>query len=117
MRHHNSVRTLGRDKGQREALLRGLAQSLILHDKIVTTEAKAKELRPFVEKLVTAAKQDTLAARRKVLSALGQPASAVITKLFAEIGVKHKERAGGYTRIIKMGRTKAGRDQAVIEFV
>jgi large subunit ribosomal protein L17 len=97
--------------------MRGLAKSLIAHGKIVTTEAKAKELRPFVEKLVTAAKADTLAARRRVLSALGQPEASVVTKLFTEIAVAHKERNGGYTRVVKMGRTKAGRDEAVIEFV
>ncbi len=117
MKHHSKNRTLGRDKDERLALMRGLAQSLIVHERIVTTEAKAKELRPFIEKLVTYAKQDTLAARRRVLSALGQPKASVATKLFAEIGAKHKERKGGYTRIVKMGRTKAGRDEAVIEFV
>lgn len=117
MRHHDGKRTLGRDKDERLALLRGLAQSLIMHERIVTTEAKAKELRPFIEKLVTYAKSDTLAARRRVLSALGQPKAAIATKLFAEIGAKHRERNGGYTRIVKMGRSKAGRDEAVIEFV
>ena len=117
MRHHKNHRTLGRDTDQREALLRGLAQSLILHEKITTTEAKAKELRPFAEKLVTAAKADTLAARRRVLSALGQPATDVTQKLFGTIAPKYKDRQGGYTRIIKIGRSKAGRDEAVIEFV
>lgn len=117
MRHHDGKRTLGRDKDERLALLRGLAQSLILHERIVTTSAKAKELRPFIEKLVTAAKADTLASRRRVLAALGQPDAAIAKKLFSEIGAKHKERNGGYTRVVKMGRTKAGRDEAVIEFV
>lgn len=117
MRHHHAQRTLGRDKDQRLALIRGLAQSLIEHGKIVTTEGKAKELRPFIEKLVTYARKDTLAARRRVLSALGQPKSSVATKLFSEIAPAHKDRQGGYTRIVKMGRSKAGRDEAVIEFV
>ncbi len=97
--------------------MRGLLKSLIMHEKIVTTEAKAKELRPHAEKLVTSAKQDTLAARRRVLSALGQPDAEIVQKLFGTLGVKYKDRQGGYTRVIKMGRTKAGRDEAVIEFV
>lgn len=117
MRHHNANRIFGRDKDQREALMRGLAQSLILHDKIITTEAKAKELRPFAEKLVTYAKKNTLAARRQVLSILGQPTTDVVQKLFAEFGTRYKDRNGGYTRVIKMGRTTAGRSEAVIEFV
>lgn len=116
MKHHSKHRTLGRDKDERLALMRGLAQSLIMHERIVTTEAKAKELRPFIEKLVTYAKSDTLASRRRVLTALGQPKSSIAVKL-GEISAKHKERKGGYTRIVKMGRSKAGRDEAVIEFV
>ncbi len=117
MRHHNHNRIFGRDKKQRTALMRGLALSLIMHEKIVTTEAKAKELRPFAEKLVTSAKLNTLAARRRVLSTLGQPDPEVVEKLFGTIGVKYKDRQGGYTRVVKMGRTKAGKTEAVIEFV
>ncbi len=116
MRHHNANRTLGRDKDERVALLRGLALSLIEHAKITTTIAKAKELRPFAERLVTAAKADTLASKRRILSSLGQPEPTVLTKLSA-MAEKYKERTGGYTRIIKMGRSAAGRDEAVIEFV
>lgn len=117
MRHHNSNRIFGRDKDQREALLRGLALSLFEHEKIITTIAKAKELRPYAEKLVTAAKSGTLAARRRVLSTLGQPDAQAVQKLFGPIAEKYKDRKGGYTRVIKMGRTKAGKDEAVIEFV
>lgn len=117
MRHHNSNRIFGRDKNQRAALMRGLAHALIVHEKIVTTEAKAKELRPYAEKLVTAAKSGTLAARKRVLATLGQPDTDVVQKLFGPIAEKYKDRQGGYTRVIKMGRTKAGRDEAVIEFV
>ena len=117
MRHHNANRIFGRDKDQRESLIRGLAESLILHERIITTVAKAKELRPFAEKLVTQAKMGTLAARRRVLAKLGQPHTDTVHKLFAELGVKYKDRNGGYTRVVKMGRTKAGRDEAVIEFV
>ena len=117
MQHAKKNRTLGRPRRQRTALLRGLAVSLIKEGKIKTTEAKAKELRPFAERLVTYAKKDSVAARRNAASKLGEPSSAIISKLFSEIGPKYNDRAGGYTRVIKMGRTTAGRDEAVIEFV
>jgi len=117
MVHGNKNRKFGRVRSQRTALVRGLAVSLIRDGKIKTTEAKAKELRPFVERLVTHGKSNTVAARRIVSSRLGEPAGAVIKKMFEEIAPKYAIRAGGYTRIIKMGRTPAGRDEAVIEFV
>lgn len=116
MRHGNQNRTLGRDRDQRTALLRGLAVSLIAKGKIVTTTAKAKELRPFAERLVTYGKEGTIAARRKAASALGEPKEETIKTLFDTIAPRFKERQGGYTRIVKMGRT-SGRDQAVIEYV
>lgn len=117
MRHGNQNRTLGRVRKQRTSLLRGLAVSLIRDGKIKTTEAKAKELRPFAERLVTYAKEGTVAARRKAATALGEPQDTTIKKLFEELAPRYKERNGGYTRIIKMGRTSAGRDEAVIEYV
>lgn len=117
MRHHTAHRTLGRDSDQRKALMRGLAQSLITHERLVTTTAKAKELRPMIEKLITAAKGGTLAAQRRIASALGQPETTIIQKLFSTLAEKYKDRQGGYTRIVKIGRSKAGRDEAVIEFV
>ena len=117
MQHGNKLRTLGRSRSQRTALIRGLAVSLIRDGKIKTTEAKAKELRPFIERLISHGKKNTVAARRIVASRLGEPADIVISKLFADIAPKYTTRAGGYTRIIKMGRTTAGRDEAVIEFV
>lgn len=117
MRHANQQRTLSRSRDQRAALLRGLAVSLIRDEKIVTTEAKAKELRPFIERLVTFGKRETIAARRTVASRLGEPTDAIIKKLFDTIAPKYKERTGGYTRIIKMGRAASGKDEAVIEFV
>lgn len=117
MKHKQKTRTLGRVRKQRTALLRGLALSLIEHGKIKTTEAKAKELRPYVERLVTSAKEGSVAARRRVSTRLGEPTTDAVSKLFSDIAPKYKERAGGYTRIIKMGRTLAGRDEAVIEFV
>lgn len=117
MRHHKENRTLGRTRRGRTALLRGLAISLIEHGKISTTAAKASELRPYVERLVTYGKTGTVAARRNAASKLGEPSDAVIKKLFDGIAVRYKERSGGYTRIIKKGRTAAGRDEAIIEFV
>lgn len=117
MRHHHQKRILGRVRKQRTALLRGLALSLIEHEKIVTTEAKAKELRPYIERLVTYAKNGSISARRRVLSTLGEPKPKQISRLFTDIADRYKDRSGGYTRIVKMGRTPAGRDEAVIEFV
>jgi|OM-RGC.v1.028567435 ribosomal protein L17 len=117
MRHAQQQRTLGRNRSQRTALIRGLATSLIRDEKIVTSPAKAKELRPFIERLITTSKEDSVAARRRVASRLGEPKSDVINKLFADIAPKYKERAGGYTRIIKVGRTDAGRDEAIIELL
>lgn len=117
MRHHKTNRTLSRTRRGRTALMRGLAVSLISHGKIATTEAKARELRPYVEKLITRAKTDTVAARRIISSRLGEPSSEIVTKLFGEVAPKYAERAGGYTRIVKMGETAAGRREAVIELV
>lgn len=117
MRHHNKMRTLGRDRDQRVALLRGLALSLIEHGQIKTTEGKAKELRPFIEKLVTEGKHDSVSARRLVSSTLGEPDQTAVRKLFTDIAGKYADRNGGYTRIIKLGETTAGRREAIIEFV
>ena len=101
MRHHNNIRKFGRSKNQRNALLKGLALSLIAHGKIETTEAKAKELRPFIEKLVTKANVGTLASRRIVIGRLYNLTKEA-TKLIDEIAPKYKDRDGGYTRIIKI---------------
>lgn len=117
MQHLRKNRTLGRSSSQRTALLRSLTVSLIRDGKIKTTSAKAKELRPFVERLVSYGKEGTVAARRKAATKLGEPQPVTLKKLFDEIAPKFKDRQGGYTRIIKMGRTTAGRDEAVIEFV
>ena len=117
MQHQAKNRTLSRTRRQRTALLRGLAKDLFAKGKIVTTTAKAKELRPFAERLITRAKSDTVANRRLVATALGEPTNQVITQLFQDVAPKYQDRSGGYTRIIKMGRTPAGRDEAVIELV
>jgi large subunit ribosomal protein L17 len=117
MRHHNHNRTFGRSGSQYTALMRGLAMSLIEHGKIRTTEAKAKELRPYVEKLITKGKSDTVASRRLVASELGEPDAKVVKKLFDDVAKRYADRTGGYTRIIKMGETPAGRREACIELV
>lgn len=116
MRHASKNRTLGRTRSQRTALMRGLAVSLIRDGQIKTTVAKAKELQPNIERLITQAKKDTVAARRLVSSRLGEPADETVKKLFSEIAPKFKERNGGYTRIVKVGQT-SGREEAVIAFV
>lgn len=117
MKHANKNRTLSRPTGQRTALLRGLAVSLIRDEKITTTIAKAKELQPRIERLVTYAKRNSVEARRLVSARLGEPKSDILKKFFATIAPRFANRAGGYTRIIKMGRQDNGRDLAVIEFV
>ncbi len=117
MRHHNSVRKFGRTANQRGALLSGLALSLIAHGQITTTEAKAKELRPFMEKLVTKSKDGTLASQRLVVSRLSNKADEV-KKLFDEIVPKYMDRDGGYTRVVKLPkRLSDGSPMAVIAFV
>lgn len=117
MRHSNNNRTLSRTRSQRTALLRGLAVSLIRDGQIKTTFAKAKELQPRIEKLVTHAKADTVAARRLVASRLGEPKDVTINKLFKDIAPRFAERNGGYTRVVKLGNTSPGREEAVISFV
>ncbi len=117
MRHGNQNRKFGRSRDQRTALMRGLAIALIEEGKIKTTEAKAKELRSLADRLVTYGKDGSIAARRKAASVLGEPNDEVIKKLFEVIAPNYKERDGGYTRVVKMGRTLAGRDEAVIEYV
>jgi large subunit ribosomal protein L17 len=124
MRHRKSGRKLNRNGEHRLALYRNLAKSLIQHEKIITTVAKAKAVRPFVEKLITLAKRGDLHARRLVLSRLGPAANAevrpfgedkenpdertVLAKLFADIGPRFADRPGGYTRIIKRHERRLG---------
>lgn len=116
MRHHNANRKFGRKTGLRRALLRSLAEGLIKNGRIKTTEAKAKELRPFVEKLLTQARKNTLAARRLVIARLGNAARA--EPLFKNIAPRYLKRPGGYTRIIKLPpRVSDGSKMAMIEFV
>lgn len=120
MRHHDHNRTLSRTRRGRTALLRGLAVSLLAHGQIVTTEAKAKELQPFVERLITFAKKglekDSTSARRLIASRLGEPTAEVVQRFFGK-ATEYADRLGGYTRIVKTGPTAAGRREAVIELV
>ena len=117
MRHHKKTVKLGRTQGHRNALLSNLAVSLIDHGQIKTTVAKAKAVRPFVEKLVTKAKTGTLHARRMALADLRHNEIAV-RKLFTEIGPLNAERKGGYTRIVKLGmRRSDAAEMAIIEWV
>ena len=116
MHHAKAGRQLRRTSEQRLALLRNLATSLIESEAIVTTEAKAKELRPFVEKLITKAKSGTLHARRTAARHIHKRAAA--DKLFKELGPRFALRKGGYTKILKTGHRKGdGADLARIEFV
>jgi large subunit ribosomal protein L17 len=102
------ARTFARPSNQRRALMRSLARSLVLEERISTTEAKAKSLRPFIERLVTYAKKNTLASRRLTKSNLGD--DEAVKKLFESIAPRYAERAGGYTRVVK--RTVRGSNDA-----
>ena len=114
MKHIKTGRKFGRKSNQRKALLRSLALSLINHGKIKTTEAKAKELRPYIEKIITGARTNSVHSRRVIKSKLG----ADNKNLFEKVAPKYKKRAGGYTRITKLGtRGSDGAEMAIIEFV
>ncbi len=110
MRHKVAGNALGRTQSERKALLRTMAISLIKHGHIRTTRAKAKELRPFMEPIVTRAKVDTLTNRRIIAARIPHPAT--VKKLFSEIGPRYADRKGGYLRIIKVSGFRRG-DAAV----
>ena len=116
MRHGISQRKLSRKSGHRKALFRNMSANLIKHEQIITTEAKAKELRPYVEKLVTLAKRGGLSNRRLAMSKLQDETQ--LKKLFDVLAERYKDRNGGYTRVIKAGpRDSDAAMMAVIEFV
>lgn len=116
MRHHDTKRKFGRERDVRKALMKSLASALIERGKIKTTEAKAKELRPYVEKLVTRAKNDSLASKRILESRTGSP--RLVKLLTDSIAPKYKDRSGGYTRIVKLApRMSDASKMAIIEFV
>lgn len=116
MRHGNSGRKLGRTSSHREAMFRNMVTSLFEHERIVTTEQKAKEIRPIAEKLITLAKRGDLHARRQALSYIRS--KGVVAKLFDEIQSQFSDRQGGYTRIIKTGvRRGDAAPMAIVELV
>ena len=116
MRHNSQKKSLGRESQERKALLRNLADSLILHGGITTTLAKARVLRRYVEPVVTKARKNTLAARREVAKYLFT--DSAVKRLMEDVAPRYKDRAGGYTRIIKTGSRENDRaEMARIEFV
>jgi len=116
MRHRVAGRKLGRTTEHRKALLRNLSTALFDKEKIKTTLAKAKELRPFAEKLVTLSKRETLHARRHVLREIHD--RDVVAKLFDTLSARYAQRPGGYTRIIKLGpRRGDNAEMAIVELV
>ena len=102
MRHRNKVKTLGRKKSPREMMLRNLAASILIYEKVKTTEAKAKTVRTLVEKIITTAKKGDLASYRQLISILPQPMA--IKKSVEVLSKRYKERKGGYTRIIRLNK-------------
>jgi large subunit ribosomal protein L17 len=112
MRHGKQRHKLSRDSAHRKALLRNLSRELIEHERIKTSQAKAKAVKPEVEKLITLAKGGSLHARRQALSTLGQD-RFLIHKLFEEIGPRYAERPGGYTRIVKLGPRRSDATEMV----
>lgn len=117
MRHQRNRHKLSRDSAHRKALLMNLSREIISHERIQTTEAKAKAVKPEFEKLITLAKRGDLHARRQALAALGQD-KFVVYKLFEEIAPRYAERPGGYTRILKLGpRRSDATEMVLIELV
>lgn len=106
MRHNKRGRHLGRTSAHRSAMLRNMVSSLFIHGKIITTPAKAKEARPFAEKIITLAKRGTLHDRRRALSLLQN--RHIVKSLFEEIGPRYKDRPGGYCRILHLSKTRIG---------
>ena len=113
MRHQKNTRKLGRTSQHRDAMLANIVASLIIHKRVKTTLAKAKEARPLAEKLVTLGKAGTLHARRLAVAKIGQ--KDAVAKLFKDIAPGFKDRKGGYTRILKLGPRQS--DSAPIAFL
>jgi large subunit ribosomal protein L17 len=112
MRHGKQRHKLSRDSAHRRALLRNLSRDLIEHERIKTSQAKAKAVKPEVEKLITLAKRGDLHARRKALAELGQD-RFLVHKLFEEVAPRYAERPGGYTRIVKLGPRRSDSTEMV----
>jgi large subunit ribosomal protein L17 len=117
MRHQKTRNKLSRSSAHRKSLLMNLSKEIIEHERIKTTEAKAKAVKPEIEQLITLAKRGDLHARRQALSTLAQDKFAV-HKLFEEVGPRYADRPGGYTRILKLGPRKSDSTEMVfIELV
>jgi large subunit ribosomal protein L17 len=117
MRHQKTRNKLSRDAAHRKALLMNLSKELIEHERIKTTEAKAKAVKPEIEKLITLAKRGDLHARRQALSTLAQD-KFTVHKLFVEVAPRYADRPGGYTRILKLGPRRSDATEMVfIELV
>jgi large subunit ribosomal protein L17 len=117
MRHQKARHKLSRDSAHRKSLLMNLSKEVIEHERIKTTQAKAKAAKPEIEKLITLAKRGDLHARRQALSALGQDKFAV-HKLFEVVAPRYEQRPGGYTRIIKIGpRASDSTEMVFLELV
>lgn len=112
MRHRRKRHKLSRDSAHRRALLSNLSAQVIEHERIRTSEAKAKAARPAVERLITLGKRGDLHARRQALSALGQD-KFIVHKLFEEVAPRYEERPGGYTRIVKLGPRRSDSTEMV----
>jgi large subunit ribosomal protein L17 len=104
MKHNFKRKSLGRKRGPRVALLRGLATSAILYENINTTLAKAKTVKPLVERLITLGREKSLTSRRRLLAVL--MSESAVNKVLEELGPRYAKRNGGYTRIIKLGQRK-----------
>ena len=118
MRHRHKKGKLSRDAAHRKALLANLSKQLITHERIKTSQAKAKAVKPEVEKLITLAKRGDLHARRQAISTLQHPDKGVIYKLFDEIAPRYSAREGGYTRILKLGpRSSDSTEMVYLELV
>lgn len=117
MRHKRTRHKLSRDSAHRKALLKNLSRQLIEHERIKTSQAKAKAVKPEIEKMVTLAKRGDLHSRRLLLSRLGQD-KFIVHKLVEEIAPRYEERPGGYTRIVKLGPRRSDSTEMVfLEFV
>jgi len=116
MNHRKSLRKLGRTSAHRKALFRNMVTSLLEHEQIRTTDAKAKELRGVAERMITLGKKGTLHARRQALQTI--KSKEVTSKLFDELADRFRERSGGYTRVIKLGqRPGDAAPMSIIELV
>jgi large subunit ribosomal protein L17 len=112
MRHQKQRGKLSRDSAHRRSLMKNLCKEVIEHERIKTTEAKAKAVKPELEKLITLAKRGDLHARRQALSTLGQDKS-VVHKLFEDVAPRYAARSGGYTRILKLGPRRSDSTEMV----